>query len=498
MAAPNSSLLSELLTESPDYRNPLKGFLLAAPYISTSHVVPMTRSASAPPICFSDRVSRGDFGDSGLDRPQPTDLGNWQCRGCDSTDRALLTIGSDSSTACDLCGTVDSDVSLISLSRQKNCPMDEDKTVVADEPRRDERVVASEAFANGDENSNDRRKRHLHGSEGTRVARTVLRRYDLGAAQARVDAGVVRDSRERMDGDPLYTRKRSAVLRFVTAVQELLGSTLDERIRRHMRLEAVRVVTSGFEHAKSCNDATCQIAIPTRANALVALCTIQKCIECLLNEESTVASVSDIAPEVSRQQLMKSLDETRQMQTKGTGVNQRAQVASVVGIVLGWSHEQVCIPCSSAVDSPTLHDQPTSHPPPFLLPPPRVTPSPIDTSDNDTVWAVRNLIHGAGRLSNARGDVRKAATAAVQEDNLVEWINTENILPLCVLGVVILRAAGIKLGVDSGTEELLAQYCSEYDIAVSTAHSVAVYIAGIIRVESSTTLGIFQIKDGIF
>jgi len=214
-----SSLLDNLLAESPDYKDPLKGFMLSAPYhrgrrpiynpddavrrSAAAAVVPLTKCASAPATCFADRIARGDYGDSGLeDRPQsvePTpEERMWTCRGCGTTDRSKLSTGSDSSMSCEVCGTVESNFSMIAGSRQKNCARDDDKTTVADEPCRDEHEIAGLALVNGDETCADRRKRHLHASTGTRVSRAVARKYDLSAAQARIDAEVVREARARV------------------------------------------------------------------------------------------------------------------------------------------------------------------------------------------------------------------------------------------------------------------------------------------------------------
>ncbi len=588
-----SSLLDNLLAESPDYKDPLKGFMLSAPYrgrrpiynpddavrrSAAAAVVPLTKCASAPATCFADRIARGDYGDSGLeDRPQsvePTpEERMWTCRGCGTTDCSKLSTGSDSSMSCEVCGTVESNFSMIAGSRQKNCAREDDKTTVADEPCRDEHEIAGLALVNGDETCADRRKRHLHASTGTRVSRAVARKYDLSAAQARIDAEVVREARARVDGDPKYIRKRAAVLRFVTTVHQLLGPSLDERIRKHIRMEAVRVVGNGFEHARCCNDAHCQIAIPARANALIALCTVQKCLECLVCEDTTPptgvrgrTSIGAIAPEVSRHELLKCLDETRQMHTHGAGASQRAQVAAAVGLVLDWIPEQIALPCASAAgNSPVLgstvgnagnsgngaataesvampvhhhhfHQQhpaampsllagnqaasgsdtgapmlpPFALPPPFQLAPSASTPSMAlvlseddgspkfggDGSPNDAIWTLRNMIFGAWRLANLRADVRQAATAAVQQPALAHWIRTENTLPMCVLGVAMLKAASIKLELDGGTDELLANYCHQYNISPTTANDAATRIAAIMQVEQATTLGVFG--DGIF
>ena len=575
------SIVDALVQDSPDHKDPLKGFLLAAPYANDHNAittttttadaspppaqpwpVPLVKSRSAPAACFEDRVSRGDFG-GGLEEPDgfafggaPPQQAAWRCRGCPNADLALLSTGADSSVACDLCGTVDADVTLVAGCRQKNCPKDEDKTVVADEVGRPAHELAAEALAAGDETSRERRKRHLQSNPSSRVARSVARKHDLSAAQAKVDAEIVRASRARVDGDPRVAKKRDAVLRFVTSVHEYLGPGLDDRIKRYIRMEAARVVCSGFEHAKHCTEAGCQISIPSRANALIGLCTVQKCLERLVCDAPAFqpaarvahrVTLSDVAPEVSRHELLKCIDETHQTQAQGAGASQRAQVAAAVGLVLDWIPEQVDIPCASATEtgggSPATGPVPDRSesfsssssfaggaastrassssssaeqaaglppPPPLALPPPLLVHSdslaslgsaadprsPATGDPNDAVWAVRNSIFGAWKLANVRSDVRQAATAAVQEEQLADWIRYENTLPMCVLGVAMLKAAAIKLKLEDGTDELLRTYCHQFQISPTTAEEAALHLSKMMRVQPTTTLGLFG--DGIF
>jgi len=95
-----------------------------------------------------------------------------------------------------------------------------------------------------------------------------------------------------------------------------------------------------------------------------------------------------------------------------------------------------------------------------------------------------------------RADVKQAATAAVQEPALAEWIRNENTLPMCVLGVAVLKAAAAKLGLEDGTNELLEQYCFTYFISPTTARQAAEQLTGIMTIGKATTMGVFG--DGIF
>lgn len=496
MAKRSRGLLASLLTDSQDYKNPLLGFMLTEPYMARSAnevdslaPVPLSKSASAPATCFTDRVTGGEFGSTGLEVVPSEPSNQWQCRGCGTKDRSCLSTNTDTSIACDLCGTVDTDVTLISGNRQKMCNVADDKTVVADFPHRAAEEVAGMALGDGDETPHARRQRHLDAAGGTRVPRSRGRAAEVATAQARVDTTTARDSKALVDGDPKFVRKRTAVLRFVTTVQQLLGPSLDERLKRHIRMEAARVVASGFEHARCCSDAKCHILIPSRANALVALCTVEKCLERLVCEGNG-PSIADIAPDVSRHQLLKSLDEIRQMQTSGAGASQRAQVAAAVGIAINWVPEQVALPCVSPCSPADVATRPTNEPPPLHLPPALHTVA-SSTDNEDVIWALRNAIHSAWRLANERSDVRQTATAAVQETALSEWIRVENTLPVCVLGVVMLKAAAIKLELESSVDELLSTLCAKNDLSPTTANNVAMCITKMMHAERKTALGVF-------
>jgi hypothetical protein len=113
-------------------------------------------------------------------------------------------------------------------------------------------------------------------------------------------------------------------------------------------------------------------------------------------------------------------------------------------------------------------------------------------NDNeDVIWVLRNAIHSAWRLANERTDVRQTATAAVQEPAISEWIRVENTLPICVLGVVMLKAAAIKLELESSVDELLSTLCAKNDLSPTTANNVAICVTKMMHAKRKTTLGVF-------
>ena len=117
-------------------------------------------------------------------------------------------------------------------------------------------------------------------------------------------------------------------------------------------------------------------------------------------------------------------------------------------------------------------------------------------SPTDIVWNVRDTLTGAARESNVRADVRCAAMAALSQPDLLDWIRTQNVLPVDVLSVAVLTAASSKLGLEDCTNEIMERYCYEHTISPTTARAAALTIAGLMSVEPAPATGVFG--DGIF
>lgn len=477
-----------------------------------------------------------------VDPPQPTcDVmvaDTWRCRGCGTTDPELLVENRDSALVCEACGVVCGQVP-VALCRQKACPREEDKTQVADDRAYDPDAAAIEALVGGEpETAYERRRRLVKSAGGGRVRRSTSKKLDLAAAQARVDTESIRGVRERIEGSGKLAKKRRAVLRVIEAIYDQLGPTLDQRVAKHIRQEAVRILNNGMAHAEACcGEEHCQIALGSRSNALLAICTVQACLEDLTLASSNDRhnprgpTLAEVAPGCSAQELSKHLERSRELRMQGSVGAQRAQVAAAVGIVKGWTSAQICRPCCAP-----MAPRPASAPPlPLVLPggsdasppaspslptfamPPQLcllgaTPRTDDRGtavsstakdaqleqqqQQDVIWSVRDLIHGASVLANARASVRCTAHAAIMKPGLAEWIRTKNVLPIDVLSVVILRAAASKLRVEDTASQLLDHYCFQNNISPTTARDVAETVAGMIVVDPATPAGLFA--DGIF
>lgn len=410
---------------------------------------------------------------------------------------------------------------MIALDRQKNCPRAEDKTIVADVSTSSTNAAAN---ATAVESAYESRKRHLADANGTRVPRRVVKKQGFANAQARVNTAVLNDARNNDEIDSKAERKLRAVLRIVEMCFDQLGGKdgIDVRVQKFIRIEVARILQNGLRHGQYCNHKTCQIALASRANALIAVCIVQACLErfvCCDDCKTTHSQISRVAPECSQQDLLQYLDGVKQLQLQNAGVTQRAQVGAAINIVMDWIPEQVCMTCADAsTESTGLEMASNSVPPPLLLPPALLQPpfpqpsasssslasstngsataADAPVSDSDVAYTMRDIILSAARLTSVRADVRCAALTAAQEPALAEWIRTATALPVDVLGVVLLSAVARKLGEDDATSTLIHQVCYQFKISPTSAEEAAETMLSMMKVEKCATLGAFG--DGIF
>lgn len=108
-------------------------------------------------------------------------------------DKSNLEKNTDAAYSCMLCGTVDSQY-CVSMDRQKNCPRNEDKTVVGDATDMQDAMQArASAVSKGPESASERRNRLLASAGGT----TILQRDSaMQAAQSCINRNIVKQIRE--------------------------------------------------------------------------------------------------------------------------------------------------------------------------------------------------------------------------------------------------------------------------------------------------------------
>ena len=503
----------------PFCANALLGFQLDSP----SRAMPMTPPAAvsismAPvPLAKSQSAPAGfgiNFPNENPLEPEAIAQTPWKCKGCPSTNQDDLEPNDDSAYTCIHCGTVEQQ-RLVSLARQGMCAPEDDGTWTGDARLRNSAQEAGEAVARGPETNDERRRRLLAGN-GTRVAKSTARRFALGGAAGRLETQTCLGMSQHADQeDPAQAQKRHRIVEFLERDFDVLGKTLVDAVRRHVRMETKRILTNSALHTKGCTAHGCSLNLLRRPNYLIANCLLQECLERLKNDAHRIT----ITAEYSTHTINEHLERMRELQEQGPSAGQVVQVTAAVRLLLDWSQERLQLSCCAQapqlpVAAPTpLPSSPLASLPPLLALPPAAlinatTTDALDSphssgsapgsreDQHDLVYAVRDAVTGAAIRANVRADVRCAAMAAIAQQELGDYIRTRNVLPIDVLGVAVLASVASKLGLEDGTSELLAQCCHDHSISPTTAQVAIEAMGTVMTVEPAAASGVFG--DGIF
>ena len=497
----------------PFCSNALLGFQLDSPS-RMPKTPPAVASASMAPVPLSKSQSApAGFGINFQNPLEPEAIAQtpWKCKGCPCTNPDDLQPNADSAYTCIHCGAVEQQ-QCVSLARQGMCAPEDDGTWTGEERRRDAAQEAGEAVARGIETNDERRRRLLAGN-GTRIARSTSKRHALGGAAGRLETQACLGMAARADEDAAQTQKRHRIVEFLERDFDVLGKTLVEAVRKHVRMETKRILMNSAVHAKACTVQGCSLNLFKRPNCLIANCLMQECLERLKNDAQRAAIG---ASEYTTHTISEHLERMRELQEQGPSAGQVVQVTAAVRLMLDWSQERLQRPCCVQAPPPPpvavpLPSSPLASLPPLLaLPPAALTttealdsPRSIGSAAsgsrhdaNDIVYAVRDAVTGAAIRANVRADVRCAAMAAIAQQELGDYIRTRNVLPIDVLGVAVLASVTSKLGLEDGTSELLAQCCHEHSISPTTAQTAIEAMGDVMTVEPAAASGVFG--DGIF
>lgn len=381
----------------------------SSPRLRPASPLALTKSSSAPLERFIAEATG---------QPLEEESG-WKCKACSNTDVSTLTVGADSFLSCP-CGVVDTCSKLISQVRSKNCPESEDKTRVADAPVADAHEVAIAALASGPESADARKRRMLSSAGGSRgLSKSAQKKHDLGCAQRNVDQATTRDMREQLEINQRDASKQRAILRVVEAVFDSIHGLDDERIKKHVRLEALRIYGASALHDQKCGSKGCLLCIAARSSALVGTCVVESVFQKLHDGEGV--QLAEIAPEVAAQKLQGFLSQTKALQLRNSSANQRLQVLSAVNIISGWTAEQCARACP-----------PPEPPPPAILElPPSMQGSSdygsgkgkqVDPADRVTC-KLRDRVLAASKISPPlQAAVRNAALSALLFKPVVDFL----------------------------------------------------------------------------
>ena len=414
----------------------------------------------------------------------------WRCCVCDNHGPDQLERSADSFLACRRCGAVESSPQLISQVRSKNCPKNEDKTVVADAPHADARATEMNAYANGPETSDERRRRHLDSAGGSHVPKKTLKKRDMGGAQSSVDKTKAREMREHLDPNGRDATKKRAIIRMVEAVFDQIPK-LDQRVQKYIRLEALRIYSASMQHDVACGRQGCLLSISARSNAVVGTCVVEHVLAQLCsshgvasNDAALTSSLAELAPEVSQQQLASSLARVRSLQLRHASANQRMQVSSAIGIVSAWKQDECCHMCP-----------PTNLPPPppeLRLPPSMVgsrdfgsgkckNPTPEDRATeklSQRVISAAKLWRGA-----LPPQVRNRALEALTYSSIVTFLakmgTPDEGLPIDVMSIAMLLAAARCLKYNEDAPLFAQNMFDQYSLSASTVDAHVASIASV-------------------
>ena len=433
----------------------------------------------------------------------------WRCAGtgCRNADFASLVLDDDGSNlVCPSCGTtVRGSSNMIQLHRQKNCAEEDDRTITADAPtRRYETDAADGRF----ETAIEAKKRKIFELASTTCGRSRSA-PSLSSAQTRVTNGALREIREVDPIDDAAEKKLRSIGTTMQLAFDKHLTSLTPQIETHIRKTAKCIVKKGTEHAKICGS-KCQVALLSRPNALIATSTIKACLErlvCPHPETPAEERLSAVAPETPLPTVEAALDKAKSITISNTGLAQRTQTTATIDLILGWSAHDMSKPCpgcepvevaifesgnqGSVIPSslPGMHG--------FSLPPPLVSvasssslssqelgiqPSsspPATPVAAGAVWALRDAIYAAGKISTACPEVHSVALGSIQDPAISSWIANENHLPIDVLGVVVLRSAMLKLKREDSTSHVMTSTCARYSISPTSANDASVLIASL-------------------
>lgn len=476
-ASSSPTLLDSLLTVKTERLSPGLGFGLAAAYrnspSSPSHSPSSTSTSSAPPQFTSALIAQGT--QSGRVTPQspltPVPLARtrsappatgwgmdtdnmqvdaegfpsvelapeqeeWRCPGCGTKERPEPN--RDAQMTCLNCGTgISGDPRMDDGIRQSNCPLAEAKDQVANMPGPTPEQVHINALIEGDEGPQQRKARLLAASGGTQIhsARghhgTELQRGDRI-----VRASVQKELTARIEGDSVEARKNQDVLKRLQQLLDQLNPTLHNNLQRHVKFEAVRIVSAFFVHEGVCGRG-CGVTQTGASAKMLAGCLLEGLLTKLCAEHDSVATAKH-APGMTKEQFEKVIAQVKAPKgSRNGGTMNRQQVLSSVGLFLRWSDQKICMPCP---------------PPPAPAPPSlrqaadrqhadygcgrTIAPDPYDPMEK-----LRQRVNSVGTMMlHVHPDLRNGALRALWDPKTIEFLAATplpaDLVALCLLTAI--------------------------------------------------------------
>lgn len=447
--------------------------------------VPLARS---PSDAWADSGDNREFQRSVEGAPDAFAAKNvWQCEGCGERDPAFLEPGPDTALACVKCGLQATGVTAVSQERASNCPKEQANDQVGEVQLRTAAQAQFEAWSNGPESRDDRRRRETFHQGGTRMPTKRLMQQGLLQAQNCIDTQAQRDAREALREDGPDHGRRLAIIRKAESIFDEIPS-LDDRIARHIRMEAIRIYSLSMRHEEvcgSCDD--CPFRLSQTSVVIIAHAITELVLASLLDSatepvapSSPMTTIASLAPERTRQDVLRMMKDFKEFTVRFNRGMPRMQVLSTVSMISEWEDgEEYCTGCAAHRGERFLSAS--------LCLSRSVTDSPAEfgksaTADpGDCTLKLRNALFAAAKCSTTRTDVRLAAFDQLVHPTVLQFVEASG-LPVELLAVCLLTATALRMGQPNPAQSLTSSLRKTNQISASTTEQFINELAPLLEV----------------
>ncbi len=433
-----------------------------------------------PPSVSVERAPSGAWAVSGDNRefqrsvegaPDTSEAKNvWQCQGCGATDESFLSPNSEGGLSC-RCGIVAELVRKVSQEHASNKPKEEANDQVGEVQNQTAAQAQFEAWSNGPESRDDRRRRETFHQGGTRMPTKRLMQQGLLQGQNFIDTQAQRDAREALREDGPDQGRRLAIIRKAESIFDEIPS-LDSRIARHIRMEAIRIYSLSMRHEDVCGcGEDCQFRLSQTSVVMIAHAITELVLASLLDSatesaepSSPVTTIASLAPERTQQDVLRMMKDFKEFTVRFNRGMPRMQVLSTVSMIAEWEpgEEQFrCSPCErqSLSSSLRLSRSITECPAEFG--------KSVVADPSDCTLKLRNALFAAAKCSLTRTDVRLAAFDQLALPPVLDFITASGI-PVELVAVCLLTATALRMRQPNPAQSLTSSLRKTNQISAST------------------------------
>lgn len=349
-----------------------------------------------------DRVEAAD--ESPTSHLKPSEEADvWACSNCGNRDQTKLERNEDTTLTCTCCAVVACGVKTISLVREKNAPIEEDKTIRADAPAHQVDFFKADYV----ETAQQAAKRRLEAAGTTRVGKRCC---------AAVHAALQRQAAE--PGSKLENNNRAIQL----ALQDvfLRVAPVHEEVARFVRTRSYSIVSKSCIHETICKSTACELRIVGISCATLAVLLFRKLLDDLMQSP-------DCPLPIDSQEFRGLVARARKLTIKESV--QTSITRAAIDLLLGVKNPRVaCEMCAS--DGVELQKTDSLQPTGF-----------------DFTNQTRDAIFAAARLKVLTAATRDKTLRLLTEKNVEKWIcDVEDSLPADIVALLLAQACGAGIG----------------------------------------------------